>query len=376
MNESSEIQDISALFNNTKMVPQRDVDAARRGRTAFLQQALSMELPVSVPPKRRHIEWFNNFFQKERVTMFATILVIISLLLGGTSATVYASQTSMPDQPLYAVKMWTEQVRSTFSTSPDHRYELMLRFADQRVDEMERMTRAGKTPPEGLIERLRLHLDECLRLADQKEDAEMLRTLERLRTRLQLQDQHLAQAQEQAGPAANAVLTRARTMLQTRLQLMETAQQDPQRFRNQLRLGIPESIDEPLQNREMHREQFQNREGIESEEIPAPGKEYGAGYGPVNERNAWGDEIPAPRYRYGAWYGEDDNPWSSGSPNQGGGYGSGTEKGGNPWTDTTPTPGSGYGPGPGSGGNPSGCTSPDGCQKSGGSDSGGNGSKK
>jgi hypothetical protein len=380
MNESSDINDINAQVQKTIGAPERDAETAQPGRALFLQQAASMKLPVSVPPKRRHIEWLNNIFPKERVTMFATILVIISFLLGGTGATVYASQASMPDQPLYAVKVWSEQVQANFSADPEARYELMLRFAEQRVNELENMTRAGKTPPEGIVERLRLHLDECLHLVAQKDDPEMLQMLERLRTRLQAHDHQLAQVQEQAGPPASAILTRARTMLQIRLRLADTAQRDPQQYRNQVSAGIPDSIGEPQQNRETYQEEFQHREGPNTGQAPEPGNGYGPGtgdgYGPENDRNAWGDEIPAPRYRYGAKSEDIGNPWAVNTPAPYSGNGPGPGTGGNPWTELTPTPGSGYGPGPGTGGDQTGCTSPDGCPKSGEGGTGGSGNKK
>jgi hypothetical protein len=368
MKETNETKEIQAIFHRSKSVPLRDPESAARGRARFLQQAVELKPAVSTAPKRRHIEWLNNIFQKERVPMFATILVIIGLLMGGSSATVYASQASMPDQFLYPVKMWSEQVRSDFSGDPEQQYELMLRFAEERVDEIQLMTQTGKTPPEGIVERLRLHLNECFRLAVEQDDAQMLQTLERLHTRLQLQEQKLEQVQNQLGPLDGAVLTRARTLLQTRLQLTAAAQEDPQAFRRQVRAGVPESIGEPQQKQETRQQQFQQQE---PEFLTEEDSTLNSGFGSSSGGNPWTQETPTP----------------------GSSYGSGTEEGGNPWTDTTPTPGSGYGSGdqtgctssdgcPKSGdtsggndngsGDQTGCTSPDGCPKSG-SDSGGSG---
>jgi uncharacterized membrane protein YgcG len=334
MTESKEINEVQLIFKNTQAVPARNVEAEAHGRTLFLQQAASMKPAVSETAKLRLNEWLNNLFQKERVTMFVTILAILGLLLGGTGATVYASQDSFPDQMLYPVKMWSEQVRSDFSGEPQQRFELMLRFADERIDELDAMTKAGKTPPEGIVDRLRLHIDECLKLAVAQDDPEMLQTLEQLRDRLKLQEHKLTQIQDQAGPTSEALLTRARTMLQIRLQLVEEAQGNTQVFRNRVRTGIPTSLEEPVQQQETQREGFQQREELPAENTEENGKNFGPGTG--------------------------ENQWESNTPSPGSGDGPEAEKGGNPWTNTTPTPGSGYGSG-----DQTGCTTPDGCPKSG-----------
>jgi hypothetical protein len=312
------------------------------GALNFLKQAESLKPAVSPQPKRRHNEWLEKIFIKERVKMFATILVIISLLLGGSGGAVFASQASLPNDLLYPVKTWSEQVQAQFADGPEQQYQLMLRFADQRVAELEKMAEAGKTPPDATVERLRLHLDECLQLAAQQDDPDMLRLITQLQTRLKLQDHKLAQAQEKAGPAADAALTKARTLLQIRLRLTETALEDPQQFRSQVRAGISDSLEEPQQNQEMNQEKFQQGEDPWTEEAPPSGSQSGFG-----EKNG-------------------GNPWTDTTPTPGSGYGSGEQKGDNPWTDTTPTPGSGYGPG-----DSTGCTNPDGCPKSGSDDSSG-----
>jgi hypothetical protein len=136
MNESKEINEIRTIFQSTQAVSERDSTAAASGRVNFLKQAESLKPAVSPLPKRRHNEWLEKIFIKERVKMFATILVIISLLLGGSGGAVYASQASIPNDLLYPVKTWSEQVQAQFADGPEQQYQLMLRFADQRVAEL------------------------------------------------------------------------------------------------------------------------------------------------------------------------------------------------------------------------------------------------
>ncbi|MBI3040161.1 MAG: hypothetical protein HYY80_00625 [Chloroflexi bacterium] len=93
-------------------------------------------------------------------TMVAIILVF--LLAGG--GTVMAAGGSMPDEPLYPVKLATEQARLVLTPSALGKAELYARLADRRVLEIIRM--AGEGKPEQ-IERTARRLDNYLtRIAD------------------------------------------------------------------------------------------------------------------------------------------------------------------------------------------------------------------
>ncbi|MBI2980026.1 MAG: hypothetical protein HYY41_04260 [Chloroflexi bacterium] len=63
--------------------------------------------------------------------------VLVFLLVG--SGTVAASANSMPDQPLYPVKLATERVRLILTPSSLGKAELYARLADKRVEEIVRM---------------------------------------------------------------------------------------------------------------------------------------------------------------------------------------------------------------------------------------------
>ena len=88
-----------------------------------------------VKPKRR----FFLGWQPRWATAVATILV---LLLAG-SGTVVAAGNSMPDNPLYPVKLATEQVRLTLTRSNMGKAELYAKLADKRVAEIIYMADKG-----------------------------------------------------------------------------------------------------------------------------------------------------------------------------------------------------------------------------------------
>ncbi len=77
---------------------------------------------------------------------WATVVtaVVIVILLAATG-TVAASTTSLPDEPLYQVKLATEAVRLAFAPSALGKAELYAKFADERVEEIVRMADEGKS---------------------------------------------------------------------------------------------------------------------------------------------------------------------------------------------------------------------------------------
>jgi len=71
------------------------------------------------------------------------VAVVIALLLAG-SGTVAAAGNSLPDEPLYQVKLATEAVRLTLTPSALGKAELYVKLADKRVAEIIKMADKGK----------------------------------------------------------------------------------------------------------------------------------------------------------------------------------------------------------------------------------------
>jgi hypothetical protein len=87
---------------------------------------------------------------------WATVVAVILAMLLVSGGTVAAASGSMPDQPLYAVKLATEQAWLALTLSPLHKAELHARLADRRVAEIVYL--AGKNKPEQ-VQRAALSLD-------------------------------------------------------------------------------------------------------------------------------------------------------------------------------------------------------------------------
>jgi hypothetical protein len=110
---------------------------------------------------------------------WATVVAIVLALLLSGGGTVALAANSMPDEPLYSVKVATEQVRLAFTFSEIGKADLNARLADRRVAEI--TTIANRAEPEDLdkaTELLNKHLEKVAVLAGTwagEEKANMLR---------------------------------------------------------------------------------------------------------------------------------------------------------------------------------------------------------
>lgn len=308
-----------------RAVPARDPAGAARRRASFLEEAQSLNPAVSDSPLRRHKGWISSakliFRTKERSPMLATlasILLVVSVLLGGTGITVLAAQDSLPDQPLYDLKTFSEDLRIRLLADQQSQLDLDLEFTARRVQELITLSGAGEAPPEAVFTRLQTHLNHALEHAAGLEQNRFPAALQKLQQALQTQEQKLGRAQEQTPSSSQSYLTRAREMVQVRLRLVEEGLKNPsilqERLRNQEQLHLRVGTGTPC--------------GAQCQEPDDTGT--GAGYGP--------------------------GPYVAGTPTLGGDYGPGpgpvsTSEGGSgygpgSYVTGTPTPGSGYGPGP------------------------------
>jgi len=85
----------------------------------------------------------------------AITVALLLALFGATGGTVLASQNSLPDSPLYRVKLATEDVRLWFVFDDVHRAEILLDQSNERMDEILQMNRQDKLVPSNVLSALR-----------------------------------------------------------------------------------------------------------------------------------------------------------------------------------------------------------------------------
>ena len=111
--------------------------------------------------KRRH-----SIFAWQPRWAVAVVTVVVVVLLGGGTVLAASSDNTIPGNPLYAVKLATENIRLAFTSSDIAKALVYDTLVDRRVAEIERLMERGKTElAERTLARLNGHLASISRLS-------------------------------------------------------------------------------------------------------------------------------------------------------------------------------------------------------------------
>jgi len=80
-----------------------------------------------------------KFLQLNFKPMPIVIGAIIVALLAGGGGTAYASQSSLPGDALYSVKLMTEDVQTAVAWNPEKKVEMETKFANRRLEEIKKL---------------------------------------------------------------------------------------------------------------------------------------------------------------------------------------------------------------------------------------------
>ncbi|MCX7838662.1 MAG: DUF5667 domain-containing protein [Anaerolineae bacterium] len=239
MNPSDDVlePDVQNALAQLKTFPPRHPHAAARGRAQFLAQAHHLQQAVSARSFWRQIEWINPFSRKERFSMPVLVAVVLAftVAMGGSGVAVYAAQDALPTDPLYGVKLVTEEMQLYLAGDSTARVNTLLDLTQRRAQEIAALSAQGKPVPEQVTNRLEAQTEAALQIAAGMDDATMTRVLEQMRNRFTEQVQVVAQVQAHAPEQATPALQRVQETLTTRLQVVETALTDPLTLRERAR---------------------------------------------------------------------------------------------------------------------------------------------
>lgn len=84
--------------------------------------------------------FFHNLAQPVGV-----VILISALILGGSIVTVSASQSSLPGDYLYSVKITGEKVQTTLLTNPQDKLALEIKFANRRLAEIQQVNQGTES---------------------------------------------------------------------------------------------------------------------------------------------------------------------------------------------------------------------------------------
>lgn len=290
--------------------PGRDPQKADAGLAKFLNEAQNYQAVITNPEPERHNGWMQNFKHQiignrkeySPMTTVLTILLATALLFGAGGVTVAAAEGSQPDDPLYTLKLWSENARLDLIGDPETDFQLSLEFMGRRAEEIQLILETRTAPSAELLDEYQNQIEQTIRFALNMPEDQVKQALELIRSRLIIQQQSMEQLHLTGDADQLHQRARLQEMLQTRIGWLADGLTDPELLELQL----------TLQN------------GPFSDDQTQPG---------------------------------DGNPWATGTPTPGSSYGPGTgdnitntprayDHSGNPYVTGTPTPGSGYGPGP------------------------------
>jgi hypothetical protein len=287
--------DAQRLLHGLDRVPPRSPDRAQRARAEFLERAgqlaphaRDMREPATVParpPMRKGIP--------QMIPAIASLLLALGLVLGG-GGTVFAAQDALPPDPLYPLKLLTEDAQIQMTGEEDARAALFLQFADRRIAELGALPLATPTVVEPVLARFQEQLNAAMRLAAEASDSELaLRILARIQAQLEIQARAIASLQFEAGDQLR-VREQLQTAVQQRLELCSLGEQNPDALRQQLH--------EQDQLRPQDRTQMPAGAGPQGDATPganATGETYGPGPGGSGDAGSGSGDGEGSAYEWG-----------------------------------------------------------------------------
>lgn len=122
---------------------------------------LSLEMDKSSRGKSGSVRgWLKPLVVVSRPVFILSIIACI-ILVSGTS--VLAAQSSLPGEPLYPVKTFTENVQLVLAVSPEARAKKNLELAEKRVEEMVTLSKQGKAVNSTIPQSVARYMDAAIR---------------------------------------------------------------------------------------------------------------------------------------------------------------------------------------------------------------------
>jgi hypothetical protein len=239
---------VSLLAKINDVAP-RSENAAQAGRAAFLEQAYLIKSALPAQP-----EWKPSRLPLlSRKWLFGlnpllTILVVLSIILGSTTTTVYASQNTTPGQILYPVKIASEDLRLSLAPNSGAKVVMDIEFANRRLQEASALTNQQKGIPDSVSSRWGRHVDDIFEHSQQMSDTQMAQILLELQTGLQQQVQTTNQLT--AAHPENHELVRLHNEIQASINLVEFGISNPTAFRQQIKTAGGKEIENEMESME------------------------------------------------------------------------------------------------------------------------------
>ena len=242
---------IKKIMQSLEEMPERDPATAHHRKEQFIKSIIDIRQQNVTFSKKQRLPIQRNLFHVWRNSMtikiISIVLAVMIVLSGAGIGTVAASQNSLPDEALYSLKLWSENIRLDLTSNPEKLFDLQLELADRRFDEYIEMVEDGTVPPESLMQQYQQFLELAAQLSGELEDP--LQSQQKIQNRMQNQQQQIEMVQP-IDPLLDLVLQQAQQMLQEQLHLMDCEEGEECEFdrvqNQQQQIEMNQSIDPVL----------------------------------------------------------------------------------------------------------------------------------
>ena len=214
----------------------------------------------------------------------------------------HAAQNSLPEESLYPVKTFTEDVRLKYASQPEQKIQLLETYSLRRVEELAALSKQGQTIPSSTLERMEQHTDTMLQLSAAQEEPELTGTLNQVRKVLRAQDQALGRLTRLEKDPASRALSRVQKRLHNKLAVVEMGIDDPASFRENMNSPHPFQL-----------QPTSTKDKLPEEEAPGLKGKPVEGGRPQDKENQ-GQGQPADQNKNPQETGPADDPGKSGDP--------------------------------------------------------------
>ncbi|MBI5029739.1 MAG: hypothetical protein HZB51_04375 [Chloroflexi bacterium] len=155
------------------------------------------------------------------------MLIVVAFILVAGTASVYAAQDTLPNEPLYVVKIWSEDVQLGLIGDLETRADQLLELSDRRSQEIVTLSAKGILPDESVLARHQSEIETAFILATNLDEQPMNRVLTHAQVVLVHQLQKIP-------VTASPPIERTRNMLSRQLELTELGLNSGGEFRKQV----------------------------------------------------------------------------------------------------------------------------------------------
>jgi hypothetical protein len=165
---------VQKALDDLRPVPDPDPYKWEAARQTYLAEARDFSSEAGRAASETHREnsraglraFLLPLWERRPKSMLARLLILVSVLLGGTIGTVEAAQGSLPGSALYPVKLQIEDLRAARAQDPEGQAERALEAAEKRLEEAERLAERGDAIPAELGARYAEQLSLALQATD------------------------------------------------------------------------------------------------------------------------------------------------------------------------------------------------------------------